>query len=174
MATSRQSRSDNTNQLTFLSEELPVSPSASQASEADWMMSAVTWPSNILGWLTDYGPDGWFGRTSPASCHRMEDGTLVPFSGAWSSSGMASPTECLTLSTSEWTGLEGLSLSDDGVCSLLDILETGDVPPRYYLSVTACRGVLRRSEKRGKSLPPSLQTALEHVAQTITKPKPTT
>ncbi|MEI9804127.1 MAG: DNA cytosine methyltransferase [Pseudolabrys sp.] len=38
----------------------------------------------------------------------------------------------LTLNTCEWTGLDGLSLSDDGVSSLSEILETGDVPLRYF------------------------------------------
>jgi hypothetical protein len=60
--------------------------------------------------------------------------------GGWSNSGMGSPTECLTLSSSEWTGLDGLSLNDDGVCSLSDILETGDVPQRYFLSAEPARG----------------------------------
>jgi hypothetical protein len=70
----------------------------------------------------------------------------------------------LTLSTCEWTGLAGLSLNDGGVCSLSDILETGDVPPRYYLSATACKGILRRAVKRGKDLPPLLALALKAVA----------
>ena len=121
------------------------------------MTTVATWPSNILGWLTDCGPDGWFGRTSPASCHRTADGTLEPFSGAWSNSGTGSPTECLTLSSSEWP-------SDAAVCSLSDTLETGDVPQRFYLSATACRGILRRAEKRGKELPEPLRLALEAAA----------
>jgi hypothetical protein len=49
-------------------------------------------------------------------------------------------------------------------CSLSDILETGDVPRRFYLSATACRGILRRAEKRGKELPAALKQALESVA----------
>jgi len=76
----------------------------------------------------------------------------------------ASHGECLTLSLSEWTALDGLSLRDDGVCSLSDILETGDVPQRYYLSAKACAGILRRAEKRGKTLPPQLARALQAVA----------
>jgi hypothetical protein len=60
--------------------------------------------------------------------------------------------------------LDGLSLNDAGVCSLSDILETGDVPQRYYLSVKACAGILRRAEKRGKELPPQLALALQAVA----------
>jgi hypothetical protein len=34
------------------------------------------------------------------------------------------------------------------------------VPEKYYLSATACRGILRRAEKRGKALPPLLDIAL--------------
>jgi hypothetical protein len=64
----------------------------------------------------------------------------------------------------EWTGLDGLSLKDEGVCSLSDILETGDVPRQYYLSAKACRGILRRADKRGKELPPLLARALQAVA----------
>jgi hypothetical protein len=68
---------------------------------------------------------------------------------------MGGPTESLTLNTCEWTGWSGPSRRDEGVCSLSDILETGDVPRRFYLSARACRGILRRAEKRGKELPVS-------------------
>jgi hypothetical protein len=69
----------------------------------------------------------------------------------------------LTLSSSEFH-------SAAVACSLSDILETGDVPRRFYLSATACRGILRRADKRGKTLPAPLQAALEAVAgaQTLT------
>lgn len=44
-------------------------------------------------------------------------------------------------------------------CALSDILETS--PQRkYYLSRTACLGILRRAEERGKELPPQLKAAL--------------
>jgi hypothetical protein len=46
-------------------------------------------------------------------------------------------------------------------CSLSDILETGDVPQRFYLSATACRGILRRADKRGRELPAMLHAALK-------------
>lgn len=59
-------------------------------------------------------------------------------------------------------------------CSLLDILETTDLPQRFYLSPKACAGILRRAEKRKVLLPPSLQTALAQAAQTKTKEKPVT
>jgi hypothetical protein len=149
--------------------EPPANPSPLPDFAEAWLTRAETSRSPILQSLIDIGPGGWFGRTSPASCHQTEDGILVPSSGAWANSGMGSPTECLTLSTSEWTGLEGLSLSDEGVSSLSDILETGDLPQRYYLSAKACSGILRRAGKRGRSLPHSLATALALVVQTTIK-----
>jgi hypothetical protein len=69
---------------------------------------------------------------------------------------MGSHTEFLTLSISEWH-------SAAAVCSLSDTLETGDLPQRYFLSATACQGILRRAEKRGKVLPPMLEKALQSV-----------
>src|SRR5690606_16597319 len=130
----------------FSSEEPPVSPSASPDSEAEWLTLVATWRSSILQLLISFGPAGWSGRTSPASCRRTEDGTLEPSSGRWSSSGMGGPTERWTLSTSDWP-------SDAAVCSLSDILEAGPVPPRYYLSARACQGILHRAAKRGRKLP---------------------
>jgi len=47
---------------------------------------------------------------------------------------------------------------------LSDILETGDVPRRYYLTPRACAGILRRAEKRAKELPAALLAALTDVA----------
>jgi hypothetical protein len=77
---------------------------------------------------------------------------------------MGSPTECWTLSTSEWNHTLVPFPNDDAVCSLSDVLETGDVPQRYYLSAKACAGILRRAEKRERELPPALRLALVSVA----------
>ena len=144
-------------QLTFFAEEPPASPSVSQDSEKDWMTRVATSCLPLVPLLQSIGPSGWFGRMSPASCHQTVDEILVPSSGCWGNSGMGSPTGFSTLSTSEWP-------SDAAVCSLSDILETGDVPQRFFLSKTACMGILRRAVKRGKSLPPSLHAALAAVA----------
>jgi hypothetical protein len=54
------------------------------------------------------------------------------------------------------------------VSSLLEILETGEVDHRFYLSAKACAGILRRAEKRGKALPTTLRRALEQVAEAST------
>ena len=141
----------------FSLEELPVSPSPSPDSALDWMTRVVRSCSSILQLLADFGPDGWSGRTSPVSCPPTTDGRLAPCSEGWQNSGMGSPTAFLTLSTSDWP-------SDGSACSLSDILETGDVPQRFFLSAKACLGILRRASKRDKELPPALAKALEVVA----------
>ena len=50
-------------------------------------------------------------------------------------------------------------LSEEDVFSLSQILQD-DPPLKYYLSRTACLGILRRARERGKELPPQLKTAL--------------
>lgn len=68
--------------------------------------------------------------------------------------------EFLTLSSSEHNSIRGQFPSDAGVSSLSDILETGDVPQRFFLSPRACRGIVRRNDERGKTLVPALDRAL--------------
>ena len=58
-----------------------------------------------------------------------------------------------------WTLNSGESPRDAAVSSLSQILE--DSPhPKYYLSRTACQGILRRAGARGKELPKQLKEAL--------------
>ena len=61
--------------------------------------------------------------------------------------------------------------SDAAVCSLSQVLETGLIPQRYFLSGTACAGILRRAEKRGKDLPAALHAALRCVAEKAEAPQ---
>ncbi|SAB89421.1 Uncharacterised protein [Enterobacter hormaechei] len=74
------------------------------------------------------------------------------------------PGVSLMLNFSEWP-------NDAAVCSLSQVLEKGSIPQRYFLSSTACAGILRRAEKRKRLLPPLLHEALERVAQTATRHK---
>jgi hypothetical protein len=48
--------------------------------------------------------------------------------------------------------------------SLAEVLETGPVPRRYFLSAKACSGILRRAKKRDKQLPAALEAALREAA----------
>jgi hypothetical protein len=68
------------------------------------------------------------------------------------------------LSLSEHAASPAPFPSDGDVCSLSDILETGDLPQRFFLTPKACAGILRRAVGRGKVLPPPLQRALQAVA----------
>ena len=175
-------------QSTFWSEEHLVKISQSQVSEPEWMETVATSPSNFLNLLTGRGPDGFSGRTSPAYFPQLPTSLPIhvrrkstwtvktdPLTGkkSWSrtnttqtktmrspvswpdfqNSGTSMPTGLLTLNTSEYRN--GATAS-----SLSDILETGAVPQRYFLTGTACRGILRRAERRGKALPEALRLAL--------------
>ena len=62
---------------------------------------------------------------------------------------------CLTLNFGECPSEESVSI-------LSEVLET-TAPEKYCLSATACAGILRRAERRGKELPPILKNALETV-----------
>jgi len=146
------------NDSNLSSAERRVSPSASPACERDWQTRVVTWPWSFCALLMLLGLDGFSGKTSPASCRLTQDGRLEPSSGRWRSSGMGSPGESWTHSSSECPSAVVAS-------SLSDILETGDLPPRYFLSAKACLGILRRAEKRGRKLPAPLQAALEDAVQ---------
>ena len=145
------------NQSTFLLEAHHANLSQSQDLGRDWLTRVATSCSPTLRLLTDIGPNGWFGKTSPASCRVTGDGILEPSCKGWANSGMGSPTEFLTLNTSEWP-------SDAAVCSLSQTLEVGSVPQRFFLSAKACAGILRRAERRGKQLPEALRLALRQVA----------
>lgn len=144
-------------QLTFSLGAPPAKISPSPDCERDWMESVATSPLSSFDLLTESAPAGSFGRMSPVSCRLEEGGHLEPSSAAWRNSGMGSPTEFWTLNSSEFHNAAA-------VCSLSDILEIGDVPERYYLSEKASMGILRRAEKRGKSLPEHLEKALKESA----------
>ena len=58
-----------------------------------------------------------------------------------------------------------LSASKPNDCvKLSSVLETGPIPEGFFLSAKACAGILRRAEKRGKTLPQQLEAALTAVA----------
>ncbi len=65
----------------------------------------------------------------------------------------------------------GESPSEENASRLSQILV--DCPhPKYYLSAKACNGILTRAARRGKKLPPELETALTaqaHSTQITTK-----
>ena len=152
--------------------EHPVSLFPSQDSEKEWQTLVVTWPLSFADLQTRLNLSGSAGKMSQESLVQDKDGILVPLSGRWEKSGMGTLGECSTHNSSEHNSIQGQSLNDEGVSSLSDILETGDLPPQYYLSKAACTGILLRAERRGKLLPPALQEALKQMV--VQKINPTT
>ena len=106
------------------------------------------------------------GRTSASSSRKLSELRTIPFMSLDLTPGHGnllgesywelippSPGGSSTLNTGP------APLSEEDVYSLSQILQ--DAPPRkYYLSRTACLGILRRARQRGKELPPQLKAAL--------------
>ena len=154
---SGQSKARSFQQLTLFAEDSLARTSAWQEIARAWVESGAGFGgSSGASWLSA-APSGALSKTLMASCRRTMDGIWEPFSEHWGSSGMGSPTECWTLNTSDWP-------NGATVCSLSDILETGEVPAKYYLSPKAAAGILRRAERRGKALPALLKEALTALA----------
>ena len=148
-------------QLTFWLEELPVRGSASRESRAASAIPEAPSASPIADFLKLCVQDGSSGKMCRASLARTEERTSRRYSGKLMKSGILAHGECWTLNTCEWTDTLVPFHSDGGVCSLSDILESGNIPPRYFLSRDACSGILRRAAKRGRALPEALLQALE-------------
>jgi hypothetical protein len=64
---------------------------------------------------------------------------------------------------------DGCSSSEPSLSMILE--PPLSVPARYSLSARAARGILRRAERRGRTLPSHLSAALETVARTTTTDK---
>ena len=109
---------------------------------------------------------GSSGKTSLAVSLAIAALTTPPSSMRWANSGgwNKSSGECWTHNGSELPN--DPFPNGDGVfsSSLVSILEP-QVADKYYLSVKACQGILRRASKRGKRLPEALEVALQTVAQ---------
>ena len=142
-------------QLTLSLEVPRASRSPSQEEERRWMASLLC-ASSITDLYEIFARRGFCGRT----CQEYFPPEITlsdSFSGRWKNSGMACAGQRLTLNSSEWR-------SGAVVCSLSDTLETSDVPQRFYLSPTACAGILSRAKKSGKNLPEKLNKVLASVA----------
>jgi hypothetical protein len=84
---------------------------------------------------------------------------LESSSGRWPTSGILSGGVCLMLNTLEYPSEGSVS------SSLADVVQTQPVQQKYYLTVKAAEGVLRRSNRNGKLLPDQLQKAFENVVR---------
>ncbi len=145
--------------LTFSAEDSPAK--TSQSPDADRGSQGRN--QNCSGGSSDglalFSHDGSSWKTSRVFFPPIEGKTLPSSFRPWPTSGFrTSRGEWSTPSASEYP-------KDADGCSLWAVLELENVPRKYYLSPKACRGVLRRAERRGKALPEPLARALAEVAQ---------
>ena len=137
--------------------------------------------SSELKQLSLFGPSGSCLNKSPESC--QPQGTLLGVSSLDSLAQMIRLCPAQKTASGEvrvlcldpdmaWPG--GRSMPNFLECpndakesSLLDILETGAVPRKYYLSQLCCRGILRKAAKRSKQLPERLRVVLAQIANPL-------
>ena len=149
--------------LTSASAVFPVNRFLSRAKERDSKAQADS-SLSISDFLKRLNPNGSSTKMS-RECYLPKKEEILELSSMdFGNAGIMSHGECWTLNTCEWTDTLVPFLREDGVCSLSDILETGDIPLKYYLSRDACTGMLRRAERRGKKLPAVLEEALRRQA----------
>src|SRR5215831_11619235 len=146
--------------LTSSTADSPVRTSAWPASGPVYPASAARSGLSSNASCPNCGHDGRSLRMFPDCFRPTQDGTLPEFSWAWASSGTGGRTEFWTRAGSECPSVVAVS-------SLSAVLETRPVPRRYWLSARAAAGILRRAERRGKTLPERLMTALTSLATSM-------
>ena len=163
---SKRKTSEESLQMSLL-EELPVQLSAWQDFGKELNQIEGTSHLSLYALLKELIPHGYFGKMCPESCHLTMEKTLHPSSGGWQNSGMGSPTGFLTLNIYEHNGFQEQSRKCEGVSSLSDILETGEIQRRFYLTEKHCHGILRRAGRKGKKIPEQLRIALQEAINTL-------
>ena len=186
---SQKSAKNTKTKLTCLSEAHPAKTSPLPVKEPDLTENVPLSPSTLYALLTNRNASGLSGKTSREYSAPTKGEISQPFYPSLPEPKLESPKKdggqldlfaMLDATDTEWHGeLWTDSLpehpdflspypSADGVCSLSDILVTGPVPLKYYLSRDACAGILRRAESRGVSLPEPLKSSVL-IGATITK-----
>lgn len=157
-----------TEDQTFSSAVARARASVKQVEKTDSREPQVSC-SSMSELFKNYVLDGLSGKTLSARS-RSSMGTLSDScSHVWGTAGMVWHGEYWTRNLCEYpcgTVTERLpdgsvlSHRDAGVCLLSDVLETARQHPKYYLSRTACLGIVDRAERSGKSLPRPLGEVL--------------
>jgi hypothetical protein len=113
-----------------------------ESSTSGTTPSAVSW----LDWSASMSPSFLQGPAGGRARVWLMDPADAPH-GAYS-----------TPSTTPWPSVGNVSL-----CYLAEVLETGMLPRRYFLTSRACNGILNRAERRGKLLPSMFREVLQRV-----------
>jgi hypothetical protein len=153
------SQQDLNLEMESLQVDSPVKIYQLPVSEQDWLENGVDFFGKSADCLTKQERRILSSKMCLAYFPAIKVQIWPLFSKRWSSAGIVSHTGCLMLNTSEY--------HKEGVGSLLsDVLETqGDHLKKYSLSPKAALGILRRANRKEKTLPIQLQTALENVVR---------
>jgi hypothetical protein len=119
---------------------------------------------SLLTSLEKDTPELFSSKTFTVSCIRTKDETSKPLFELWPNSGILSDGVCLTAKTLE-------SHNHAKECTLSGVIETSEVPDRYFLSPSAATGILRRANQQGRPLFPPLRKSLEILAAKDPKSK---
>ncbi len=157
-----------TDQISLL-EERPVQPSQLQDFEKAWTLIEGTSHLSLFSWLNDLNRLGYSGKMFPVSCHQTKEGTLEVSLEHWQNAGMGSPTGFSTLSMSEHNDFQGQYPKEEGVSSLWEILQTGKIQQRYYLTKKQCQRILNRAEQKGGEIPEGLKNYLVKFIENTTE-----
>src|SRR5574344_2893326 len=170
-----------TDTLICSSAAVPVNPTVWPDCGRDLPIRAETSPLNLSNLLIGQKLESSFLKTCRASSAAVTAVAILPDSYRSCADGKSNlpktaggnayslPThpdvsewrgEYLTLNIPEFPNFQGRFRSDGDVSSLSDILITGSIPQKYYLTAKCAVGILRRAERRGKDLPPILKAAL--------------
>ena len=127
-------------------------------NEQDWQENGVVYSGKSADYLKKLDRKILSSKMCPVYFPQMEE-KIWPLSlKRWLNSGIAWDGECLMLNTLEYPNAAVES-------SLSEVLETeGSHLSKYSLSQKAAEGILRRANRRGKTLPQPLQKALEIVS----------
>lgn len=145
-------------------EDSPAKTSASPDGEPDSSTeNEAASSSSSPESLRLFDPAGYSSRTYPVSSLAKAVGTSESCLERWPTSGTAWLGGFSTHVSSECRSADGECSSSEP--SLTEILEPPQsVLAKYSLSARAARGILRRAEKRGRTLPAHLEEALATVA----------
>jgi len=110
--------------------------------------------TSFLDWLSNASPELFSSKTCQVFSLPTKDETSKSLFELWPNSGIAWDGVCLTAKTSE-------SPSRASESSLLELIEKGEVPEKYFLSPNAAKGIIRRADRMERELFPPLRKALE-------------
>ena len=136
--------------------EHPAKVFPSRDFARDWLTLAETSASPSLQSLDRYRPQWLLWENVPgvlSSDGGRDFGAFTP--GDWGSSGMGGVTGFSMRNMSEWTGYERKPSRSDAAACVRCRIHLGDyrrAAAVYYLSAKACKGILRRADKRGKEV----------------------